>query len=88
MMLDVRRHSLGGSLVSRLLAFCHCSRIVRGAGSASAWRPSAVPDLTMWRPWAGSLLFRGPYPPLKCYNLHALTFVIITKYIYIYIYTW
>jgi len=37
----------------------------------------SVPDLSMWRPWAGSLLFRGPYP---LSNAH--TIVIITKYIY------
>ena len=24
---------------------------------------STVPDLSMWRPWAGSILFKGPYPP-------------------------
>jgi len=35
------------------------------------------PDLSVWR----------PLPTLKCYNLHALTIVIITKYIYIYFYT-
>ena len=23
----------------------------------------AGPDLSVWRPWAGSLLFTGPYPP-------------------------
>jgi len=40
----------------------------------------------LWRPWAGSLL-DGPLPTLKWYNLHALTIVIITKYIYIYFYT-
>jgi len=39
-----------------------------------------VQDLSMWRPWAGSLL--EALPILKCYNLHALTIVIITKYIY------
>jgi len=39
-----------------------------------------VPDLSVWRPWAGSLLFTGPYiPTLKCYNLHAFTIAIITK---------
>ena len=43
------------------------------------------PDLSVWRPWAGSLL-EAP-TTLKCYNLHALTIVIITKYIYIYFYT-
>jgi len=45
------------------------------------------PDLNVWRPWAGSLL--EALPSLKCYNLHALTIVIITKYtcIYIYFYT-
>ena len=48
-------------------------------------RPSAGPDLSVWRPWVGSLLV--PLPTLKCYNLHALTIVIITKYIYIYFYT-
>jgi len=50
---------------------------------------SPVPDFSMWRPWAGSLLFRGLYPPSSArpYNLHALTIVIITKYIYIYFYT-
>jgi len=36
----------------------------------------------MWRPWAGSLL--EALPTLKCYNLHALTIVIVTKYIYIF----
>jgi len=48
---------------------------------------NAGPDLSVWRPWAGSLL--EALPTLKCYNLHALTIVIITKYtcIYIYFYT-
>jgi len=41
------------------------------------------PDLSVCRPWAGSLL-EAPIPTLKCYNLHAFTIVIITKYIYIY----
>jgi len=41
-----------------------------------------VPDLSMWRPLAGSLL--EALPTLKCHNLHALTIVIITKYIYIF----
>ena len=36
----------------------------------------------------GRIIIRGPsLPTLKCYNLHALTVVIITKYIYIYFYT-
>ena len=35
----------------------------------------------------GRITIRGPLPTLKCYNLHALTIVIITKYIYIYFYT-
>jgi len=43
------------------------------------------PDLSVWRPWAGSLL-EAP-TTLKCYNLHALTIVIITKYIDSYFYT-
>jgi len=38
-------------------------------------------------PWAGSLLEAPTHPQIiKCYNLHALTIVIITKYIYIYFY--
>ena len=36
----------------------------------------------------GRIIIKGPYlPTLKCYNLRALTIVIITKYIYIYFYT-
>jgi len=27
----------------------------------SSWRPG--PDLSVWRPWAGSLIIRGPTPP-------------------------
>jgi len=46
----------------------------------------AGPDLSVSSPWAGSLL-EGPLPTLECYNLHALTIVIITKYVYIYFYT-
>jgi len=44
------------------------------------------PDLNVWRPWAGSLLLLEALSILKCYNLHALTIVIITEYIYIYFY--
>jgi len=43
-----------------------------------------VPDLSMWRPWAGSLL-EAPTLWIKCYNSHALRIVIITKYIYIFV---
>ena len=35
----------------------------------------------------GIIIIYRPLPTLKCYNLHALTIVIITKYIYIYFYT-
>jgi len=35
----------------------------------------------------GQDYYYRPLPTLKCYNLHALTIVIITKYIYIYFYT-
>ena len=44
------------------------------------------PDLSVWRPWAGPLLEAPTHPQMQ-YNLHALTIVIITKYIYIYFYT-
>jgi len=44
------------------------------------------PDLSLWRPWAGSLFEAAPTHP-QCYKLHALTSVIITKYIYIDFYT-
>ena len=46
-------------------------------------------DLSVWRAALGRIIVRGPLPTLKCYNLHALTVVIITKYtcIYIYFYT-
>ena len=43
------------------------------------------PDLSVRRPWAGSLL-EAPILTLNCYNLHALTIGIITKYTCICIY--
>ena len=47
---------------SVMLLFSNCmSRQLAEHPAAAADRP--VPDLGMWRPWAGSLLFRGPYPP-------------------------
>ena len=50
---------------------------IHGIGDCSSTHTG--PDLSVWRPWAGSLL-EGPLPTLKCYNLRALTIVIITKY--------
>jgi len=35
--------------------------------------PAAGPDLSVWRPWAGSLL--EALPTLECYKLHAHTVV-------------
>jgi len=43
----------------------------------------SVPDLSIWRPWAVSLLEAPTHPQM--HNLHALTIVIITKYIYIFL---
>ena len=33
------------------------------------------------------IIISEPLPTLKCYNLHALTIVIVTKHIYITFYT-
>ena len=35
---------------------------------------SSGPDLSVWRPWAGSLL-EAPIPTLECYKLLALAIV-------------
>jgi len=43
------------------------------------------PDLSVWRPWAGSLLEAPTHPQMQ-YNLHALTIVIISIHIQVYIY--
>jgi len=51
----------------------------------TACTPGSAPGPTLGNEYEKTLPL--PLPTLRCYNLHALAIVIITKYIYIYFYT-
>ena len=72
-------------LYNQPMAQQHGLRTCTQGTSRLEWGVEIIQSTSVWRPWAGSLL--EALPTLKCYNLHVLTTVIITDYIYIYFYT-